>query len=234
MTAVDAQLAALTEAAPTDLNLTNPAQLRSLQDMAQSLVEVGTTVAELRSADEKVARDASLPISVRVATKLALGRASLAEIAEPLHLSLVVAVYKEHQRILRADEHRNGEDFLREKLRQLRWLFDETPRHSWDLTVVDDGCPEGSGRIARSILEEYADPQEEVGVIFLEDAIQARLPIVGTEVGDRFAELITSLDAQSFATLTANVPAELTSRDLSEFDDFHSVTPEELKQAAGL
>jgi hypothetical protein len=414
---IDAQLAALTEAAPTELDLTSAAQLRTLQDMALSLVEVGATVAALRDADERVARDASLPISVRVASKLALGRVSLAEIEEPVHISLVVAVYKEHQRILTADEHRDGEDFLREKLRQLRWLFDETPRHSWDLTVVDDGCPEGSGRIAGSILEEYADPQEEVRVLFLEDAIQAGLPIVGTmsspsesqkggavrlglwhatrkprvghhmvafsdadlsthlgqigllaqpltepgvhaaigsrreatsvvvkagrrdgrgrlfiylwkrlipqlrgivdtqcgfkafnaqhlrswiervsengfsfdvemlvrlqlispgsvrkipvawidseaasttadlepylpmlqsiaqlyrtelpatEVGDRFAEVITGLDARSFETLVANVPAEITSRNPSEFDDFHSVTPDELKQAAGL
>lgn len=417
VTAVDAQLTALANTAPTELDLTSAAQLRAVQDMALSLLEVRASVAELRAADAKVALDTSLPISVRVATKLALGRASLAEIEEPLHVSLVVAVYKEHQRILTSDEHSNGEDFLREKLRQLRWLFDGTPRHSWDLTVVDDGCPEGSGRIARSILDEYADPKEEVGVLFLEDAIQARLPIVATmespnesqkggsvrlglwhatrkpragrhivvfsdadlsthlgqigllaqpftepgvraaigsrresasvvvkagkrdargrlfiylwkilipqlrgiidtqcgfkafdaqhlrswiedvsengfsfdvemlvrlqlispgsvrkvplawidseaasttadlepylpmlqriahlyrtelpatEVGDRFAELITALDADSFETLTANVPVAITSRDPSEFDDFHSVTPEELKQAAGL
>jgi hypothetical protein len=61
-----------------------------------------------------------------------------------------------------------------------------------------------------------------------------RKELTATEVGDRFAEVITGLDARSFETLVTNVPAEITSRKPSEFDDFHSVTPDELKQAAGL
>ncbi|NNF12728.1 MAG: hypothetical protein HKN72_05875 [Gemmatimonadetes bacterium] len=173
-------LAALARSAPTKLDLTSPAQRESIEGMAVALAETADTLDGLREVAAAVAHDGALPMSVRVATKLALGRAMLEDVDEPVHVSVVIAVYKEHQRILTAKEHPVGEDFLREKLRQLRWLFRPTPRHDWDLTVVDDGCPEGSGRIARRILDEYARPDEEVEVLFLEDAIRDGLPIVAS------------------------------------------------------
>lgn len=108
--------------------------------------------------------------------KLALSRLRLAEETRPSHVSVVFAVYKEHIRLRRASEHPLGEDALREKLRQLRWLFDDTP-HTWDLTVVDDGCPESSGAIARAILDESLLPSEEARVYWLRDGIEAGHPI---------------------------------------------------------
>ena len=63
-----------------------------------------------------------------------------------MKLSVVFAVYKEHHRILRPEEHDSGEDFLRRKVAQLNWLASSSPKFSWELVAVDDGCPEGSGR----------------------------------------------------------------------------------------
>jgi hypothetical protein len=88
----------------------------------------------------------------------------------------VFAVYKEHTRILRPDEHEHGEDFLRRKLDQLEWLFERTPWHTWDLTVVDDGCPELSGELAQAVLDET--PDVDARVLFLADAIEEGLPII--------------------------------------------------------
>ena len=146
--------------------------------MAGVIQARGASAGALHRADSQVAGEAAIPISVRVALKLAHSRQLFEEIERPLHLSLVIAVYKENLRILTSDEHPAGEDFLREKLRQLRWLFEAYPRHSWDLTIVDDGCPEGSGHLAREVLNGYGRPDEETKVLFLEEAIRAGVPIV--------------------------------------------------------
>lgn len=169
----------LSGSAPLGLDLTDRAHLDVVREMADVLQRAVDSSAELRPIEAEVAPEAGVPLSVRVAVKLAISRLCLAEIEEPVHVSVVLAVYKEHVRILRGEEHPAGEDFLREKLRQLRWLFGPTRRHGWDLTVVDDGCPEGSGRLAEEVLEEFTEPGEEARVLYLEDALRRRLPITG-------------------------------------------------------
>ncbi len=117
------------------------------------------------------------PLLAHLAVKLARSKAALRAIREPVHLSLVFAMYKEHTRILLPSQHPHGEDFLVQKIAQLNWLFEEGGRHSWDLTAVDDGCPEGSGRLAEEILRERA-PGAPVRVLFLADAIAEGLEVV--------------------------------------------------------
>ena len=172
-------LEALSDGAPLELDLTKPDHLAAVSSGAEALESAIKGADRLRTIDSHISTDSAMPVSVRVALKLASSRVLLREIGRPLHVSVVFAVYKEHLRILTAEEHPAGEDFLRQKLKQLRWLFGPTPRHTWDLTVVDDGCPEGSGRLAQSVLNEFAGPDEDVRVLFLEDAIRERLPIVG-------------------------------------------------------
>jgi glycosyltransferase involved in cell wall biosynthesis len=110
-------------------------------------------------------------LGVHVAVKLARSKARVQRLSGPRHLSVVFAVYKEHQRILRRSEHELGEDFLRRKLRQLEWQFDRSPEFGWDLSVVDDGCPEGSGAIAERILA-GARLGARARVLYLQDAIE--------------------------------------------------------------
>ncbi len=45
------------------------------------------------------------------------------------------------------------------------------------MIVVDDGCPENSGKIANDILKERYD-KDNVKVLFLKDAIEKRIPVV--------------------------------------------------------
>jgi hypothetical protein len=80
-------------------------------------------------------------------------------------------MYKEHNRILEPESHPHGEDFLRRKVAQLEWLFEESPHIEWRIFAVDDGCPEGSGRIAQQIIEQ-AGLKQRVEVLFLEEAIR--------------------------------------------------------------
>ncbi|MGI9626026.1 MAG: hypothetical protein ACR2QM_04260 [Longimicrobiales bacterium] len=172
-------LQTLPKSAPRELDLTSRDHLDAVRSMADELEGVATSSAQLQMLETQISTDDAVPVSFRVAVKLATSRFLLGELKAPVHVSLVLAVYKENLRILTAQEHPAGEDFLREKLRQLRWLFEPTPRHTWDLTVVDDGCPQGSGRLAQAVLKEFARPEEEVQVLFLEDAIREGLSIVG-------------------------------------------------------
>ncbi|MDH3734400.1 MAG: hypothetical protein OEU54_12745 [Gemmatimonadota bacterium] len=164
--------------APTQVDLTDPGHLDLLVTRAESLLEELGSAERAAALDDRIGGDPDTPLFARVASKLALSRLRLDEIHDPVHVSVVFAVYKEHIRLRPPTEHPLGEDALREKLRQLRWLFGRTPRHTWDLTVVDDGCPESSGELAQAILKSELEPGEEGCVLWLRDAIETGAPIV--------------------------------------------------------
>jgi len=162
----------LLEAAPSELDLTDETQQDALLAAADALL---ARCEEQGALDELEAqllgeRDA-WPLMAHVAVKLARSKRLLAEVDEPWHLSVVVALYGEHNRIRSRSEHPHGENFLTRKLAELSWLFAGRPELSWDLLLVDDGCPMGSGDVAREILRERhrAAPVE---VAYLEQAIR--------------------------------------------------------------
>jgi hypothetical protein len=173
-----ALLGELLRVAPRSLDLTSGAQLEAVRELAEQIESARSTLAARRALEaELMGLGDEVPISIRLGLKLAMSRGVLGELAEPVHASIVFAVYKEHHRIRTAQEHEHGEDLLRRKLWQLHWLFDGTPRHTWDLTVVDDGCPEGSGRLAQAVLDAMG-PAQHARVLFLVDAIRDGRPIV--------------------------------------------------------
>jgi hypothetical protein len=53
----------------------------------------------------------------------------------------------------------------------MSWLFDTHLNFSWELILVDDGCSEGSGRIAQAIADEEG-LGDRVRVLHLADAIE--------------------------------------------------------------
>ena len=112
------------------------------------------------------------PIAARVVVKLARSKWGLAHRTGAVHLSVVVPLYGEHERILRPREHTLGEGFLDRKIRQLDWLCAGRNDQTWDLLLVDDGCPFGSGRVAESILAERHSGKP-VRVLYLDDAIRS-------------------------------------------------------------
>ncbi|MBT8393258.1 MAG: glycosyltransferase, partial [Bacteroidia bacterium] len=81
----------------------------------------------------------------------------------------------EHNRIKKKSEHPHGEDFLVKKANQLEWLFNSQPDINWELIIVDDGCPERSGEIAQSIIDENK-LNDKVRVLQLSEAIDQQLP----------------------------------------------------------
>lgn len=111
-------------------------------------------------------------VAASVVVKLARSKRAIARRPGPLHLSVVVPLYAEHERMQRPGCHQNGEAFLDRKLRQLDWLLGRRRGASYDLCLVDDGCPYDSGRLAESWLA-ARHPRADARVLFLEDAIAA-------------------------------------------------------------
>jgi hypothetical protein len=159
-------------------DLRDEAQFERLLETADSLLGRVSGTDDLRQLEWMVARDPdSWSLGARIVVKLARSKGALTKRRQPLHLSVVLPVYAEHQRILRPEDHPLGEAFLDRKLRQLDWLFADRSTQSYELLVVDDGCPHGSGRLAAEILR-YRHPFAPARVSFLADAIRTRVPVV--------------------------------------------------------
>lgn len=114
------------------------------------------------------------PTDVQTAVKMARSKAFLTSRPSRPDVSVVFAMYRETTRMLRPDQHPHGEDFINRKAAQLRWLFDGDD--GWDLVLVDDGCPDGSGAMAQTLIEENGLGSK-ARVLYLEKAIDLGHPV---------------------------------------------------------
>jgi hypothetical protein len=164
--------------APVGLDLTSEDQLRAVYDATHRFLETGVNLAALSELEAELVEDRHpVPLLTHLAVKLARSKHLVDSIDQPTHLSMVFAMYKEHRRIRpRSRQNPVGEDFLRRKAHQLDWLFRDNPRTSWQLLAVDDGCPEGSGRIAQEIIDEMG-AADRIRVLSLDDAIRQGEPV---------------------------------------------------------
>jgi len=175
-------------AAPTGLDLRDAGHLDLARTTAEEFLSACPSPAELdRLEASLLERRDEVPLLVHLAVKLARSRRMVEEIdktrcgfaesdAGPVRVSVVFAMYREHERILPAGMHPHGEDFLVRKIEQLEWLLGDLPSLSWEMIAVDDGCPDGSGRVALEILAERA-PNAPARVLFLDDAIREGSPV---------------------------------------------------------
>jgi glycosyltransferase involved in cell wall biosynthesis len=161
---------------PDEIDLTDERQDALVREFALEMLDRFAGDDELSRFDERLAgQQGNVPVLVRLAAKLARSRQLVAALGGGFHLSVVFAVFKEHQRLRTRSEHELGEDLLLRKIDQVEWLLADVPGSSWDMVVVDDGCPEGSGRIAQRILESRYRGGD-VQVLFLERGIAAGHP----------------------------------------------------------
>ncbi|MFW2387602.1 MAG: glycosyltransferase [Polyangiales bacterium] len=158
--------------APASVDLTLAEQDRWARTVAAELLERFPQPGELERLERS---DPEAPVLLRLAMKLAQSRQRVLGLSGDFHISVVFAVYKEHNRLRTKDEHPHGEDFLVRKAEQIAWLFDALPGASWEMLVVDDGCPERSGAIAQEIIDARG-LGDRVRVLFLQDAIDAGHP----------------------------------------------------------
>lgn len=158
--------------APGSIDLTIAEQDRWAREVATETLDQFPEPEDLERLEQS-AVDA--PVLVRLAIKLAQSRQRVLALRDDFRISVVFAVYKEHNRLRPKAEHPHGEDFLVRKIDQIAWLFDGVSRASWEMLVVDDGCPEKSGEIAQQIIDARG-LEDLVRVLWLQDAIDAHHP----------------------------------------------------------
>jgi hypothetical protein len=167
----------LVESSPRELDLKNSRHLAAVTAAAESFLRACPSSAELARLEQTLLEHRhEIPLLLHLAAKLARSKRIASSLLHPVHVTVVFSMYREHERIRTLDEHPHGEDFLRRKIGQLDWLASGCPFFGWDMIAVDDGCPEGSGQIAESILEKHA-PGAPAAVLYLTDAIARGLPV---------------------------------------------------------
>jgi hypothetical protein len=135
----------LTANDPAGLDLTDPVHLNRTHEVADALLETGADESLLRRLEaDLIAASSDTPLLLHLAAKMAVSRRIVLDLEESAHLSVVFAVYKEHQRILPQEQVAEGEDFLVRKAAQLEWLFAGREDLTWDMIVVDDSRKGGS------------------------------------------------------------------------------------------
>ena len=126
--------------------------------------------------DERGRREGDAALAFRIALKIAESRRIVRALDVPVTITLLNPVYKETGRIQRREDHPHGEDSIRCKIRVLRGLEALNPNLTARLVVIDDECPDESGRMADRILREYGEDHAsgKYRTLFLGEAIDAR------------------------------------------------------------
>ena len=161
---------------PASLDLTDKSQAFQTFELADLLLDLYLSENELTRLENRVvAEPQKYPTILHLAVKLALSKTQLNALTTQIHLTVVVPLFKEHNRIQSKEIHPAGEDFIRRKVAELNWLYESKADDTFDLIFVDDGCPEKSGLIASNIIAK--EGYDNVRVLFLEHAIASGLPI---------------------------------------------------------
>jgi hypothetical protein len=180
-------------------DLTDPDQNAAVLDAASALVE-GTT-------DAAGVERAHGPAVAAEAVAAARARRRLAGIAEPVHLTVVWAMYGETGRMVPRSEHPHGEDFVRVKAAQLDWLTGGLPGVTWSVVAVDDGCPDqpSSADLMTRIAAAEGHPaagHRGVSVIRLADVIAG-----GDSLGPAFDRLTSPDESRKGGSILAGLAA---------------------------
>lgn len=185
---------------PLARDLTDAAQNQSVLDLASALLDGTVQAGELVGGRVAVAAEASA---------VARARRRLAALTAPVHLSVVWAMYGETGRILPRTEHPHGEDFVREKVRQLDWLTTELPV-TWNIVAVDDGCPDrpSSAEVMAKIVATEGYPtagHRSVTVVRLADVIARRTDL--GPLGSALAALASTDQSRKGGSILAGLVA---------------------------
>ena len=150
-------------------------------DQNQAVLDVASALAGGRAAAGSAAASHG-PAVAAEAIAAARSRQRLGELAGPVHLTVVWAMYGETGRMVPRAEHAHGEDFVRAKVRQLDWLTGGLPGVTWSIIAVDDGCPDqpSSADLMAGIAAAEGYPREghrSVTVLRLADVIGGDISI---------------------------------------------------------
>lgn len=125
---------------------------------------------DIASLDSKAANYGNASIALRTILKFIESERIIEAIKEPVTITLINPVYKEKGRMSRRSEHPHGENSIRMKIETLNYFNSINPNFNGRIYVIDDECPDQSGKMAEEIIAEYANPEHKV--YFLGQAIE--------------------------------------------------------------
>jgi hypothetical protein len=196
-------------------------------DQNQEVLDVASVLAGGRAAAGHAA-DSHGPAVAAEAAAAARSRRRLGELAGPVHLTVVWAMYGETGRMVPRTAHPHGEDFVRAKVRQLDWLTGGLPGVTWSIIACDDGCPDrpSSADLMTDIAAAEGYPREghrSVTVLRLAEVIES-----GVSISPAFDRLTSTgqsrkggsiLAALAAAVRTDPTPANSTGRHVVCYTD---------------
>jgi len=200
------------------INLTSREDIESIYETANGILEECSDIDAVNALEEKYAGDTSR-LLYNVAIKIAKSKILMNRIDRKISITVVFAVYKEHNRMLDSSEHPNGENFIENKIEQLNWLFENVrDLVDWKMIIVDDGCPHHSGRIAREIIDRKFKNYN-IEILFLENAIRENLPparnLTSTDESQKGGSIIYGMWKASQENSSADHVIVYTDADLS-------------------
>jgi hypothetical protein len=147
-------IAMLSKNLPNKIDLTNSNQDNLFFEAATDLLDKYPDTFALQNLDRWITSNPEkYKNAMLLVSKQALSKMYVKQIDYPLHVSLVLAMYNEHNRIRpKSNDNPNGEDFVRRKMKQMEWLLKDSPLN-FNMILVDDGCPKQSGEKAQEIIE---------------------------------------------------------------------------------
>lgn len=95
------------------------------------------------------------------------------KLKEKIHVTICVPVYDELNRFKTKNEHPNGEDFLNVKITQCNELFLLNNNITYDLLIIDDGCPNNTGNVIDNYI--ISNTIHHCKVVYLQDAIEQNI-----------------------------------------------------------
>ncbi len=130
----------------------------------------------LEEVDRKARDFGDTALAFRIMLKFIESERVIQNLTDPVTLTLINPVYKETGRLQTREEHPHGENSLRMKILTLQYFEGLNPNFKGRVFVVDDGCPDESGKIAEKIIAEY--PKSAHRVLFLGKGIDSKDPDV--------------------------------------------------------
>jgi len=159
---------------PATRDLTDAAETARVLELATEIIASGLPIDDFKAACYGDAEGKGAGPTVLVsAVGSAESKLKLKKVGG-FHMMCIFAMFGEQNRIQQKAVHKNGQDFIRNKVKQLRWLFDGEDSKTWEILAVDDGCPNDSKSLARAVIEK--EGYTNVHVLELEDAVREGLP----------------------------------------------------------
>ena len=162
---------------PDKIDLTNSNQDNLFFEAATDLLDKYPDTFALQNLDRWITSNPEkYKNAMLLVSKQALSKMYVKQIDYPLHVSLVLAMYNEHNRIRpKSNDNPNGEDFVRRKMKQMEWLLKDSPLN-FNMILVDDGCPKQSGEKAQEIIEK--EGYKNVKILYLADGIKRQSVVI--------------------------------------------------------